>query len=101
MLGVHGQHLHTAAGGQVRDQRARTDKAFFVGQSESRTILESRQARLQTGEPNNGVEHEIGLDLTDKPGGCVRAATHTDLRIERRRYGGRGPLRSYGHLADP
>jgi len=90
VLRVHRQDPQPFLGGQAGHERPRTDQALLVCQGQHPVVLERRQARFEPGEPDDGIEDDVGFNLPDEPRCPVRAAQHVDLRIERRRHSGRG-----------
>jgi hypothetical protein len=61
VLGVDGDDLATAAGPGAGDDGPAGDEALLVGQREPLAVRERGQGGRQAGEPDDGVQHDVGL----------------------------------------
>ncbi len=66
VLGVDGQDARALLRSERSNQRAGTNHALLISQRDRTAMLQSHQGRLETSEPHDGVQHDIGLDFSKK-----------------------------------
>ncbi len=76
VLGVDGDQQGAAALGGIAHERATGDEALLVRERDIDPGLERGERRAQAGDPDAGVQHEVGRDLECQRGDALRALEH-------------------------
>ena len=88
VLGVDRDQRRAAPARRVEHERAAGDEALLVRERDVDAGLERGERRVQPGDADARVQHEVGRDLGCEPGDAIRALEHASC--EPRARTGRG-----------